>query len=90
MGLSVAARLRGFRPRTGMHTYRTWFVGTFAGAQLRTFYKEATCCCGGFSGQFHSVAVFKARPVDGLFALLMLLCLAGLVLMEYRDQIYGL
>lgn len=91
--LSVAARLRGFRPRTGMHTYRT--VASLLGLLLVRSYERSqrvreAMLLRGFSGQFRSVAVFKARPVDGLFALLMLLCLAGLVLMEYRDQIYGL
>ena len=76
-----------------MHTYRT--VASLLGLLLVRSYERSqrvreAMLLRGFSGQFHSVAVFKARPVDGLFALLMLLCLAGLVLMEYRDQIYGL
>ena len=91
--LSVAARLRGFRPRTGMHTYRT--VASLLGLLLVRSYERSqrvreAMLLRGFSGQFRSVAAFRARPVDALFVLLMLLCLTGLVLLEFQDTIYGL
>lgn len=91
--LSVAARLRGFRPRTNVHTYRT--VASLLGLLLVRSYERSqrvreAMLLRGFSGQFRTVAVFKARPADALFVLLMLLCLVGLIVMEHRDKIYGL
>ena len=90
--LSVAARLRGFRPKSDMHTYRT--LAALLGLLLVRSYERSlrvreAMLLRGFSGQFHSVAVFKARALDVLFAVFVLLCLAGIVAVEYRDTLYG-
>ncbi|WP_304473255.1 energy-coupling factor transporter transmembrane protein EcfT [uncultured Desulfovibrio sp.] len=85
--LSVAARLRGFRPRTDLHTYRT--LACLLGLLLVRAYERSlrvreAMLLRGFEGRFRSVAVFRIRPVDALFALSLLLCLTGIVWMEWK------
>ena len=85
--LHVAARLRGFTPRTNLHTYRT--LASLLGLLLVRSYERSlrvreAMLLRGFEGRFRSVAVFRARPVDALFALGLLLCLAGIVWTEYE------
>lgn len=90
--LSVAARLRGFRPKSNMHTYRT--LASLLGLLLVRSYERSlrvreAMLLRGFSGQFHSVSMFRVRPPDILFAVFVLLCLVGIVAVEYKDTLYG-
>ncbi len=83
--LLVAARLRGFRPRTGMHTYRT--LASLLGLLLVRSYERSlrvreAMVLRGFSGHFRSVTVFRAQRGDCLFALGLLLCMAGIIAVE--------
>lgn len=83
--LLVAARLRGFRPRTGMHTYRT--LASLLGLLLVRSYERSlrvreAMVLRGFSGHFRSVTVFHAQKGDCLFALGLLLCMAGIIAVE--------
>ena len=83
--LLVAARLRGFCPRTDMHTYRT--LASLLGLLLVRSYERAqrvreAMILRGFSGHFRSVTVFRAHARDAMFALSLLLCMAGLVAIE--------
>ena len=85
--LNVAARLRGFRPRTDLHTYRT--LASLLGLLLVRAYERSlrvreAMLLRGFEGRFRSVTVFRARPVDALFALGLLLCLAGIAWTEWK------
>lgn len=87
--LNVAARLRGFRPRTDMHTYRT--LASLLGLLLVRAYERSlrvreAMLLRGFEGRFRSVAAFRARPVDALFALGLLLCLAGIIWTEWKGD----
>lgn len=74
-------------PRTNLHTYRT--LASLLGLLLVRSYERSlrvreAMLLRGFEGRFRSVAVFRARPVDALFALGLLLCLAGIVWTEYE------
>lgn len=89
--LWTAARLRGFSPRTDRHSYRTIgnmlgmvFVGSFDRA-VRVY--EAMLL-RGFSGRFQSVTFFRARPWDMVFALAALLCLAGVLLIDFYPELF--
>ena len=77
--LMTAARLRGFRPRTNLHTYRT--VSSLLGLLLVRSHDRAqrtheAMRLRGFSGRFHSLDSFCLRPVDVYFALATVFCLA--------------
>lgn len=83
--LMVAARLRGFRPRTSMHTYRT--LASLLGLLLVRSYERSlrvreAMVLRGFSGQFRSVTVFHAQKDDYIFALGLLLCMTGIIAVE--------
>lgn len=83
--LSVAARLRGFRPRSDLHTYRT--LASLLGLLLVRSYERSlrvreAMLLRGFQGRFRSVTEFRARPVDALFAFCLTLCLCGIVWTE--------
>ena len=63
--LHGAARLRGFAPKTNMHTYRTFgnmlgmvFVHSFD----RSVRVYEAMILRGFSGRFQSVTAFRAHP----------------------------
>ena len=83
--LMVAARLRGFRPHTNMHTYRT--LASLLGLLLVRSYERSlrvreAMVLRGFSGHFRSVTVFHAQRGDCIFALGLLLCMAGIIAVE--------
>lgn len=88
--LVTAARLRGFTPRTGMHTYRT--IGNLLAMVLVNSFDRSSrvyqaMVLRGFQGRFVSVVRFKARRRDALFAFLWLTATAGLVLMDFFPEI---
>ena len=69
--LHGAARLRGFAPKTNMHTYRTFgnmlgmvFVHSFD----RSVRVYEAMILRGFSGRFQSVTAFRATSRDAVFA----------------------
>lgn len=83
--LTTAARLRGFSPRTGMHTYRT--IGNMLAMVLVNSFDRSgrvyqAMVLRGFQGRFISVVRFKARAKDALFAALWLTATATLVFMD--------
>jgi len=89
--LLTAARLRGFTPRTGMHTYRT--IGNLLAMVLVNSFDRSgrvyqAMVLRGFQGRFASVARFKARQRDALFAALWLAATAGLVLMDLYPEAF--
>lgn len=88
--LVTAARLRGFRPRTDMHTYRT--VSSLLGLLLVRSHDRAqrtheAMRLRGFSGHFHSLDNFCLRPVDVCFALVTASCLACILWIEAGGSI---
>lgn len=84
--MNRAARARGFRPRTDMHTYRSY--AWLAGMLLVRSWDRAervrdAMICRGFSGRFHSLAIFRTSGRDVAFLTLILLVAAGLIWLEF-------
>lgn len=85
-----AARARGFRPRTTLHTYRTY--AWVAGMLLVRSWDRAervrdAMLCRGFSGRFHTLAEFRRSGIDTAF----LLCsIAATILIIYLEVIWRL
>lgn len=80
--LDVAARLRCFRPRTDLHTWRT--LASLLGLLLvrsdeRACRVREAMLLRGFNGQFHSLDTFHWRTRDTLFSLALTLCAAFLL-----------
>jgi cobalt/nickel transport system permease protein len=72
--LKRAADIRGFRPGSNLHSYRTYayLVGMLlvrASARARRVY--LAMCCRGFSGRFYTLADLSPAPHNLLFALIL-------------------
>lgn len=91
--LSVAARLRGFVPRTDMHTYRSLasMLGmVFVQSYDRSVRVYEAMILRGFAGRFRSVAAFHATPRDAAFAAAAFAGMAGLVALDlYLEHFRG-
>ncbi len=86
-----AARMRGFRPATDTHTYRTYayLAGMlFVRAARRADRVHQAMRCRGFDGRFHSLADFAApgRP-ETVFGALMVLTLGAMVVVDVMARI---
>ena len=83
--LLVAARLRGFIPRTNMHTYRT--LGNLLAMVFVNSYDRSTRVyqamrLRGFSGQFVSVRHFQANHADLLTLVLWISLVLVILIMD--------
>ncbi len=84
--LTRAARIRSFRPKTSLHTYKTYayMVGMlFVRASERAVRVHRAMCCRGFDGRFYCLTHFPATHWNWFFALLMTGILSGLAALEY-------
>lgn len=80
-----AARIRGFKPGTNLHSYKTfaYLVGMlFVRAADRAQRVHQAMKCRGFKGRFYSLAHFRATFASWLFALVMAAVCAGLILLQ--------
>lgn len=89
--LHVAARLRGFVPRTNTHTYRTFgnMLGmVFVRSMDRAHRVYEAMLLRGFSGVFRSVVTFQTSRCEGLFSLAVALWLAAIIILELFVKAY--
>lgn len=80
-----AARVRGFRPATALHSYRTYayFVGMlFVRAWVRAERVHKAMRCRGFAGRFYSLEHFNGGRPDRLFAAAMAAAAALVLVLE--------
>jgi cobalt/nickel transport system permease protein len=85
--LVQAMKIRGFQPRTNLHTYRTYAY--LAAMLLVRSYDRAdrvfqAMLCRGFHGVFHSLRTFSWERRDGIFVAVSLLALAVLLYLEWQ------
>jgi cobalt/nickel transport system permease protein len=69
--LIAAMKIRGFQPRTNLHTYRSYayLIGMlFVRAAARAERVHQAMSCRGFNGRFHSLVAFSPHPVNRWFA----------------------
>jgi cobalt/nickel transport system permease protein len=83
--LRIALRVRGYRHRANLHSYRT--VGHVTGTLLLRSYEQAervgqAMRCRGFDGQFRSLADLRTRPADVAWFVCIILVAAGLVVWD--------
>jgi cobalt/nickel transport system permease protein len=82
-----AAHIRGFRPGTNFHTYRTYayLVGMlFVRAVERAERVRWAMICRGFKRKFYCLQEFKAGPGSLVFLLLMSAASLGIAALELR------
>jgi cobalt/nickel transport system permease protein len=84
--LRIAMRLRGFRNRARLHTYRT--LGHVTGSLLVRSHEQAervaqAMRCRGFDGRYRCLTDFRTRPRDVLAFSAILLTVAALLCWDY-------
>jgi len=88
--LVQAMKIRGFQPRTNLHTYRSY---AYLAAMLlvRSFDRAdrvfQAMLCRGFCGVFYSLQTFAWQRRDGIFVAVSLLVLTALLYLEFRGPI---
>jgi len=88
--LVQAMKIRGFKPRTNLHTYRSY---AYLAAMLlvRSFDRAErvfqAMLCRGFNGAFYSLRTFTWQRRDRIFLAASLLALAGLLYLEWLRPI---
>ena len=85
--LAQAMKIRGFQPRTNLHTYRSYAY--LAAMLLVHSYDRAervfdAMLCRGFHGVFYSLRTFAWHRRDGVFMVTALVALAALLYLEWR------
>lgn len=84
--LRTAMKIRGFRPGTSLHTYRSYayLVGMlFVRAASRAERVHQAMCCRGFNGRFHSLALFPPHAVNRWFAVSATSVMIALLVLEW-------
>ena len=85
--LVQAMKIRGFQPRTNLHTYRTYAY--LAAMLLVRSHDRADCVykamrCRGFYGTFYSLRHFSWQRRDGVFLAVAIPALIALLSLEWR------
>jgi cobalt/nickel transport system permease protein len=81
-----AAKIRGFQPKTNLHTYRTYayVIGMLlVRAAARAQRVHQAMLCRGFKGTFYSLQEFKRDRRAWIFSILMTITIIGLIVMEW-------
>jgi len=84
--LRTAMKARGFRPRLDLHTLRSlgYLIGMLLVRALERAERVlAAMKCRGYTGAFPVLDEMRAGPRDGLFAVVVLAVLGGLVALEH-------
>ena len=85
-----ASKIRGFQPRSNLHTYRTYayMVGMiFVRASERARRVHQAMLCRGFKGKFYCFHEFAAEGRDVLFAAMMIFGSVGIIIIEWGKML---
>jgi cobalt/nickel transport system permease protein len=81
-----ATKIRGFRPKSNMHTYRTYayLIGMlFVRASERAARVHQAMLCRGFKGKFYCLREFSFSRLDFVWSAFMAIAVIGLVIVEW-------
>jgi cobalt/nickel transport system permease protein len=87
--LVEAMKVRGFQPRTNLHTYKTfaYMVGMLlVRSSERAERVHNAMVCRGFSGKFYSFSEFTLKRSDLLWVGLMVVCVLFLGVLEWTKM----
>jgi cobalt/nickel transport system permease protein len=85
-----AMKVRGFRPKTNMHTYRTfaYLVGMLlVRSSDRADRVHSAMLCRGFRGNLYSLSAFSLRACDVISLILMLVLILALGVLEWTRMV---
>ena len=88
--MSRAAKIRGFRPRANLHTYKTfaYFVAMlFVRAASRADRVYRAMRCRGFDGRLYCLAEFPPHRSNWIFTGIMVGAVFGLALLEWGKNL---
>ena len=82
--LNNALKIRGFKPQTNLHTYKTYAY--LVGMMLVRSYDRSkrvynAMLCRGFKGKFWTLNHFVSKKADFVAGIVMISCIMGLVLL---------
>jgi len=82
--LNNALKIRGFKPQTNLHTYKTYAY--LVGMMLVRSYDRSkrvynAMLCRGFKGKFWTLNHFVSKNADFVAGIVMISCIMGLVLL---------
>lgn len=86
--LARALKVRGFRPKTGLHTYRTYayLIGMiFIRAAARAERVHQAMQCRGFKGRFYCLHKFTPTPWNWGFGLLVSAMIMLVAFLNWRE-----
>ncbi len=89
--LKDAIDIRGFRPGTNIHTYRTYayLIGMLLiKSHDRAERVQAAMLCRGFHGKFYNLGEFSIRHTDVLTFIFMFAALTVIALLQWTTIIY--
>lgn len=81
-----ATKIRGFRPKSNMHTYRTYayLIGMlFVRASERAERVHQAMLCRGFKGKFYCLREFSFSRLDFVWSVFMAIAIIGLEFVEW-------
>ena len=84
--LLTAMKIRGFRPKTDLHTYKTfaYLIGMlFVRASDRAERVHQAMKCRGFNGKFYSLHIFPPHRRNKVFSGIMSFVVFGLAFLEW-------
>lgn len=84
--LKRAALMRGFKPKTDLHTYRTyayWIAVLFVRASDRAQRVQHAMICRGFSGKFHTLREDEWTLRDSAWSVVLTAMVLVLVMVEW-------
>ncbi|MDY6989835.1 MAG: cobalt ECF transporter T component CbiQ [Thermodesulfobacteriota bacterium] len=88
--LMNAMKVRGFRPGTNMHTYKTlaYLVGMLLVRSLdRAERVRKAMLCRGFTGNLQSLSTFSIKGLDVISLIVMLALIVALGLLEWTKMV---
>ena len=85
-----AMRIRGFIPKTNIHTYKSYAY--LVGILLVRSYDRAerihkAMLCRGFTGRYYTLSRFSVKTGDLVYLTVMLAAILGLVMLQWRVTI---
>jgi len=89
--LRDAMDIRGFRPGTNMHTYRSYayLIGMLlVKSHDRAERVRAAMLCRGFRGRFYDLSEFLLKPIDLIMLVIMLSAVTVVGLLQWTRIIY--
>jgi cobalt/nickel transport system permease protein len=84
--LKEAMDIRGFRPKTNLHTYRTYayLVGMLiVKSHDRAERVHSAMVCRGFQGKFFDLTEFSIKGKDFIFIITFIICLVAITLLQW-------